>query len=71
MRCPGQDSRYWTPDAVFEIECPGCGAQVEFFKDDIKRECLNCGRLIQNPKFDAGCAAHCRFADKCMGDISS
>ena len=66
MKCPGQDSRFWKPDSIFEIECPLCSEQVEFFKDDIKRECFNCGSIIKNPKFDPGCAAHCRYADKCF-----
>lgn len=34
MKCPGQDSRYWRPGAIFEAECPECGHIVEFFKDD-------------------------------------
>ena len=34
MKCPGQDSRYWKPGAIFEALCPECGAGVEFFKDD-------------------------------------
>jgi len=37
MKCPGQDSQYWKPGAVFEVKCPKCGTEVEFFKDDPTR----------------------------------
>jgi len=28
MKCPGQDTRYWKEDAIFEIECPSCKKSV-------------------------------------------
>jgi hypothetical protein len=67
MKCPGQDSRYWKPDAIFEETCPGCGATLEFFKDDTSRMCRKCGRRIVNPHMNFGCAAYCRHAEKCIG----
>ncbi len=69
MRCPGQDSRNWQPGAIFEAECPKCGAQVEFFKDEPTRRCRNCGHKCLNPKMDFGCAAYCKHADQCLGDL--
>ncbi|MHC1727520.1 MAG: phosphohydrolase [Syntrophobacteraceae bacterium] len=69
MKCPGQDSRYWGPEAIFEAACPGCGARIEFFKDESSRRCRKCGHKVLNPKMDFGCAAYCRFADQCMGDL--
>ncbi len=69
MRCPGQDSRNWQPGAIFEAECPKCGAQVEFFKDEPTRRCRNCGHKCLNPKMDFGCAAYCKHADHCLGDL--
>ena len=30
-RCPGQDTRYWTADDAFDIKCPHCGHEMEFF----------------------------------------
>jgi HD superfamily phosphohydrolase YqeK len=69
MRCPGQDSRFWTPDAVFEVECPQCAQPVEFFKDETTRKCKKCGHKIVNPKMDFGCAAYCKFAEQCLGDL--
>ncbi len=69
MKCPGQDSRYWTPGAVFEVDCPQCGSPVEFFKDETKRKCRKCGHSLVNPKMDFGCAAHCKFAAQCLGEL--
>ncbi|MEJ5377473.1 MAG: HD domain-containing protein [bacterium] len=69
MKCPGQDSRYWRPGAVFEVDCPQCGSPVEFFKDETKRKCRTCGHSLVNPKMDFGCAAHCKFAAQCLGEL--
>ena len=69
MKCPGQDSRYWKPGAIFEVKCPKCGKEVEFFKDDTTRKCGSCGHKFVNPKMDFGCAAYCPFAEQCIGDL--
>lgn len=69
MRCPGQDSRYWKPGAVFEVDCPQCGSPIEFFKDETRRKCRNCGHSLVNPHMDFGCAAHCKFAAQCLGEL--
>ena len=69
MKCPGQDPRYWKFDAIFDAECPNCGTEVEFFKDETRRKCKNCGQYILNPKMDFGCAAHCKFAQQCFGEL--
>jgi hypothetical protein len=45
MQCPGQDTMFWKPTDVFEIECPKCGYPVEFFKFDVKRKC-RCGHPL-------------------------
>jgi len=65
MRCPGQDPIFWKPDDVFEIMCPKCGYQVEFFKFDVKRRC-RCGHEIINPKINFGCAEWCPYGDSCI-----
>lgn len=70
MKCPGQDSRFWKPDDIFQAKCPECGAEVEFFKDDTARLCKKCGRRFMNPKMDFGCASYCKYADQCLGDLS-
>ncbi len=69
MKCPGQDSRYWKPGAIFETECPKCGSKVEFFKDDTTRVCKECGHRFLNPEMDFGCASYCQYADQCIGDL--
>lgn len=69
MQCPGQDSRYWDGEAVFESLCPKCGAAIEFFKDDSKRRCRQCGHEMVNPRIDFGCASYCPFAEQCLGSL--
>ncbi|MCX5905993.1 MAG: phosphohydrolase [Deltaproteobacteria bacterium] len=69
MRCPGQDSRYWKPGDIFEAPCSKCGHPVEFFKDESSRRCKNCGNKFINPRMDFGCAAYCKFADQCLGEL--
>ncbi|MFZ0932386.1 MAG: hypothetical protein WAN11_27550 [Syntrophobacteraceae bacterium] len=67
MKCPGQDSRFWGPEAISESGCPNCGGPIEFFKDESSRKCRKCGTKVLNPKMDFGCAAYCRFAAQCLG----
>ena len=69
MKCPGQDTQFWTAEAIFEASCPKCNAVVEFFKDDTTRKCGNCGHRFVNPKMDFGCAAYCSYAEQCLGDL--
>jgi endogenous inhibitor of DNA gyrase (YacG/DUF329 family) len=70
-RCPGQDTINFTPDDVFEVPCPACGTQVEFFKDDPTRRCPNCGNRFPNPKLDVGCAAWCPAASRCAAVLEA
>lgn len=69
MRCPGQDTQYWTPGAIYEAACPKCKQPVEFFKDDTTRNCPECGHRFVNPQLDFGCAAYCQFAEQCLGTL--
>jgi len=69
MKCPGQDTQYWSEDAIFETECPECGHPMEFFKDDATRRCAGCKKKIVNPKMDFGCASYCKFAEQCLGTL--
>ena len=69
MKCPGQDTRYWKPGDIFVAECPKCGAEIEFFKDDTRRRCAWCGHLFYNPKIELGCAEWCQYAEKCVPDL--
>ena len=69
MKCPGQDSQYWKPGAIFNVKCPKCEADVEFFKDDTTRKCSKCGHRFLNPQLDFGCASYCQYAEQCIGDL--
>jgi len=68
FRCPGQDMRYLRPEDVFDIRCPHCKSEVEFFKDEPSLRCPSCGRQVRNPKIDLGCAKWCSFAKECLGE---
>ena len=50
-------------------ECPKCGAEIEFFKDDTRRRCAWCGHMFYNPKIELGCAEWCQYAEKCVPDL--
>ncbi len=67
QKCPGQDTRYWTADDVYEENCPKCGEIIEFFKTDIRLRCRNCKTRVANPRFDMGCAEWCAHAEMCLG----
>ncbi|MGB9803225.1 hypothetical protein [Desulfofundulus sp.] len=69
-KCPGQDRSFWKPEDIFDSPCPHCGHSIEFWKDDIALRCPNCKQLVSNPRFDAGCAAWCSYASKCLGELA-
>lgn len=69
MKCPGQDTRYWKPGDIFETRCPQCGHAVEFFKDESTRRCRGCRAMVVNPRMDFGCAAYCKYASDCLGQM--
>ena len=69
MKCPGQDMQYWDAAAIFDVACPECDAQVEFYKDDTTRSCPSCGHRFVNPKMDFGCDAYCKYAEQCIGTL--
>jgi hypothetical protein len=64
MKCPGQDTRHWKKEDIFEVRCPVCFTSVEFFKDDVRRRCKKC----INPKLDLGCLEWCDYAEECVGN---
>ncbi|MBI4557162.1 MAG: HD domain-containing protein [Candidatus Hydrogenedentes bacterium] len=65
-RCPGQDMRFWKPEDIFCVQCPWCGDEIEFWKDEPIRMCA-CGREVRNPRLDMGCAQWCKFSAECLG----
>lgn len=66
-RCPGQDQRYWTPDDIYDVLCPHCRTEIEFWKDEPVRHCPGCEKPVRNPKLDTGCTEWCKFAGECLG----
>ena len=69
VKCPGQDSRYWSPEDIFEANCPQCTASIEFWKDEVSRKCPHCGQVVQNPKIDLSCAEWCHYGPQCTGTL--
>lgn len=65
-RCPGQDQRYWKPEDIFEVPCPFCGTEIEFWKDEALRTCPKCKAQMRNPRIDLGCARWCLQAKECL-----
>jgi len=70
MKCPGQDTQTWGLDAIYDVECPHCHKQVEFFKDEMKRKCPYCQERVFNDRMDLGCAKWCPSAASCVGPDS-
>jgi HD superfamily phosphodiesterase/ribosomal protein S27AE len=68
QRCPGQDQRFWKLEDIFEVKCSNCGSSVEFFKDEPKLNCGNCGNLINNPRLDLSCVKWCKYGKQCTGE---
>ncbi len=65
-RCPGQDQRYWKFEDIFDVVCPHCETEIEFWKDEPVRTCPECKKSVRNPKIDPGCAEWCQYADECL-----
>ncbi len=55
--CPGQDMRFWRPEDIFDVVCPACQNEIEFWKDEPMRVCSQCKREILNPNLNATTAA--------------
>ena len=68
-RCPGQDQRYWTAEAIFDVKCSHCGKDIEFWKDEPMRICPACEKEVRNPRIDLGCAKWCKHAEECLGKL--
>lgn len=64
-RCPGMNPNFWKPEDITEIQCKVCKEQIEFWKDDIKRECPKCKRVMVNPNLEKICMSWCDKAKEC------
>ncbi len=59
--------RNWRPEDIFNLRCPHCNEEIEFWKDEPVRPCPACGKEVRNPRIDMGCAEWCAESDKCLG----
>jgi len=63
-RCPGQDGR----NLRVEIHiCPNCGAEVEFFSDELKVKCPKCGGKVFREETPS-CIEWCAQGRECLGE---
>ena len=58
-KCTGNNTHDWGFDAIFEVKCSHCGNPVEFFKDDLTRNCPQCKSKVANDRKDYGCNRWC------------
>jgi predicted Zn-ribbon and HTH transcriptional regulator len=45
-KCTGNNTQEWEADAIFDVKCKKCGELVEFFKDEITRNCSHCPKRL-------------------------
>ena len=67
--CPGI-SDFVRPKVDYE-KCPKCGGRLEFWSDEEKGVCLDCGELVEKEEHTPSCLEYCEYADKCKGIIMS
>ncbi len=58
-KCTGNNTQEWGPNSIFDIICKKCGNPVEFFKDEINRNCSKCRVTVYNDRKDYGCGQWC------------
>jgi NADH pyrophosphatase NudC (nudix superfamily) len=63
-KCPSQDGRNLR---VALYKCPGCGADVEIFSDELKIRCHKCGQYVYQDKTPS-CIDWCASARQCLGE---
>jgi len=64
-RCPGQESRNLRVEV---FKCPGCGADVEIFSDEMRFRCRKCGTMVVRKEVAPSCFDWCDAAQKCLGE---
>lgn len=63
-KCPGQDFRKLR---VSLYKCPGCGADVEIFSDEVRIKCHKCGTKVYRDRMPS-CIDWCASARQCLGE---
>ena len=68
-KCTGNNTQEWNFDSIFEVKCPTCGNMVEFFKDEITRNCSQCKNTVYNSRKDYGCGQWCSSSSTHMRNL--
>lgn len=67
--CPGID--YFIRPKVNYEECKSCGGRVEYWTDENKGECIDCGTVFEKGEQTPSCLEYCDYSDRCKGIIVS
>jgi len=76
-KCPGAD---WTQKEAqkvkYDILCPGCNYEIEFWFNDFKKECPQCKQEVEAPLEriiksleNFSCIRTCSYAKTCFGEL--
>ncbi|MFC1670482.1 hypothetical protein ACFL20_08820 [Spirochaetota bacterium] len=58
-KCAGNNTEDWGFDSIYDVSCVNCGYHVEFFKDEITRNCPRCKNTVRSTRKYFGCGQHC------------
>jgi hypothetical protein len=67
--CPGI-SDYVRPNVGYK-ECKNCGGRVEYWSDEERGVCLDCGAHYEKEEEKPSCLEYCDYAGICKGIIMS
>ena len=67
--CPGIED-FIRPSVSYDV-CEKCGGRVEFWSDEDRGECLDCGLKFEKKEKMPSCLEYCDYAAKCKGIIMS
>lgn len=62
-RCPGAERTA----RIQLYNCPGCGAEVEIFSNEVKVKCGGCGEMVYSERLPS-CIDWCAAARECLGE---
>jgi hypothetical protein len=62
------DPAHFKPEDIKEHSCISCGAELEFWKDDVKITCHECNHINFNPNLGNTCLCWCKSASICLGN---
>ena len=68
-KCTGNNTQEWGADTIFDVVCKSCGEFVEFFKDEIIRNCSHCKQTVHNDRKDFSCGQWCSSSSSHVRDF--